>query len=323
MKMSYLWIVPLLWIAADCSAAIQTKNPNVLILYADDLGYGDLGCTNPSSKIPTPNLDDLASQGMLFTDGHSSSGVCTPSRYALLTGRFHWRKFYGIVNAFGESVFSPERLTLPEMLKQKDYKTAAIGKWHLGWGWKAYLKPETQSMGLKQHHGRKVYGLDAFDWTKSIPNGPTAHGFDMYFGDNVINFPPYAWIENDRVTEIPTVMLDTKTFKRIKEGNWECRPGPMVKGWDPYENIPVTTQKGIDYIKKQARENHPFFLYFAFPSPHAPIIPNDEFNGKSEAGPYGDFVYETDDAAGRLVRALKESGQYGNIGSRSECNYSG
>ena len=121
------------------------KAPNILILYADDLGFGDLGCYNPESRIPTPNLDRLASQAMRFTDGHSSSGICTPSRYALLTGQHHWRDFHGIVGPLGGSVFKPERLTLPEMLKQKGYRTAAIGKWHLGWDWDAIRKPDAKA----------------------------------------------------------------------------------------------------------------------------------------------------------------------------------
>ncbi|MFN9914189.1 MAG: sulfatase-like hydrolase/transferase, partial [Pirellulaceae bacterium] len=115
-----------------------------LILYADDLGYGDLGCYNPASKIPTPHLDRLAAQGIRFTDAHSSSGICSPSRYALLTGRHHWRDFYGIVNAFGPSAFQPEQLTLPRMLRSQGYATAAIGKWHLGWDWAAIRRPEAQ-----------------------------------------------------------------------------------------------------------------------------------------------------------------------------------
>lgn len=285
--------------------AHSAEKPNVLILYADDLGFGDLSIQNPDSKIPTPNLDQLAKEGMRFTDGHSSSGICTPSRYALLTGRHHWRDFHGIVNAFGDSPFKKERLTLPEMMKAKGYRTAAIGKWHLGWNWDAIKKPGAKPSG----EGRKrVWGPEAFDWSKSIPNGPLDHGFDHYFGDTVINFPPYCWIEDDKVVKVPDTLMDTSKWKPIKEGNWECRPGPMTSDWDPYENIPTTTQKGIDYIKASASKEEPFFLYFAFPSPHAPIIPNDEFDGKSEAGPYGDFVYETDHACGRILEALKEAG---------------
>ena len=286
------------------------KQPNILILYADDLGFGDLGCYNKKSRIPTPNLDRLASESVRFTDGHSSSGICTPSRFAMLTGRHHWRDFHGIVNAFGGSVFKPERLTLPEMLKEKGYKTAAIGKWHLGWNWDAIRNKEVRAITVQEGRRKKQQlGPEAFDWTKSIPNGPLDHGFDYYFGDTVINFPPYCWIENDKVVKAPDTLMQTGKWKKIKEGRWECRPGPMVTGWDPYENIPTTTKKGMEYIKKAAEAEEPFFLYFAYPAPHAPIIPNDEFDGKSKAGPYGDFVYETDHSIGQLLQALKDSGQ--------------
>ena len=159
------------------------KKPNILILYADDLGYGDLKILNPKSKIPTPHLERLAKEGMIFTDGHSSSGICTPSRYAMLTGRYHWRKFHGIVSAFGSSAFNSERLTLPEMLKECGYNTAAIGKWHLGWNWDAIKKPGAKPIKQGKKSG---FGPDAFDWSKSIPDGPLAHGFDYYFGDTCL-----------------------------------------------------------------------------------------------------------------------------------------
>lgn len=305
-------LVPILFcgIALFSQSAAAGEHPNILILYADDLGFGDLSIQNPKSKIPTPRLDRLASEGIRFTDAHSSSGICTPSRYALLTGRHHWRDFHGIVNAFGDSPFQPERLTLPEMLKARGYDTAVIGKWHLGWNWDAIRKPGAQPDEVKQgKRTRTIWGPEDFDWSLPIPNGPLDHGFDYYFGDTVINFPPYCWIENDRVTQVPDRLMDTGLFKKIKEGNWEFRPGPMVEGWDPYTNIPTTTQKGVEYIREQAESDSPFFLYFAFPSPHAPIIPNDEFDGKSQAGPYGDFVFETDHACGQLLDALEESGQ--------------
>ncbi len=274
------------------------KQPNIVILYADDMGMGDLGSFNKDSKIPTPNLDQLAAQGMRFTDAHSSSGICTPSRYALLTGRYHWRKFHGIVQAFGPSAFSPERLTLPEMLQQKGYDTAAIGKWHLGWDWDAVRKEGRPKKGVTP---------DDFDWDKSIPGGPLDNGFDYYFGDTVINFPPYVWIENDKVTQTPDTMVD-KDLWIVKEGNMEFRKGPMITGWNPYENIPTTTQKGVNYIKQHAKNDKPFFLYFAYPSPHAPIIPNDRFDNTSKAGPYGDLMVETDDSIGQLLQAIKSAG---------------
>ncbi|BCX49022.1 arylsulfatase [Haloferula helveola] len=283
--------------------AFAGQKPNILVLYADDLGFGDLTCYNPDSKIPTPNLDRLASEGLSFRDGHSSSGICTPSRYALLTGRHHWRDFHGIVGALGGTVFKEGQLTLPGMLKANGYRTAAIGKWHLGWDWDAIRKPGTPKKSVKHSD---------FDWSKSVPEGPMSIGFDSYFGDTVINFPPYAWIEDDKLVKAPDTQMDTKVWPTIKEGNWECRPGPMVTGWNPYENIPTTTAKGVETIKSLAAEEEPFFLYFAFPSPHAPIIPNDKFDGKSKAGPYGDFVFETDDSVGQLLAALEESGEADN-----------
>jgi arylsulfatase A len=290
----------ILALGAAAATAFAQPKPNIVILYADDLGYGDLGCYNRESKIPTPSLDQLAASGMRFTDAHSSSGVCTPSRYAMLTGRHHWRDFHGIVNAFGPSVFKPERLTLPEMLQALGYTTATIGKWHLGRDWDAIRNPGSKKNGTAPGD---------FDWSKPIPDGPNAHGFDYAFGDEVINFPPYCWIENDKVTAAPDTMMDTAQWKPIKEGKWECRPGPMVTGWDPYQNLPETTRRGVAWLKSQKDTGKPFFLYFAFPSPHAPIIPNDAFDGKSKAGPYGDLVHETDHSVGQLLKALEDSGQ--------------
>lgn len=279
--------------------------PNVLILYADDIGYGDLSCYNKESKIPTPHLDKLAEQGMRFTDAHSSSGICTPSRYALLTGQHHWRKFHEYASAFARSKFDAAELTLPEMMQDQGYTTAAIGKWHLGWEWSSIRKPDAKQI---EQNGKKVWGPEAFDWSKPIADGPTAHGFDYYFGDTVINMPPYTWIENDRVLMEPDILMDTKLFKPIKEGNWGCRPGPMATGWDPYENIPTTTAKAVEKIEEYAKSETPFFMYFAFPSPHVPIIPNDEFDGSSEAGAYGDFIVETDAAVSVLLHALEQAG---------------
>ncbi|MAB80772.1 MAG: arylsulfatase [Planctomycetes bacterium] len=286
--------------------AQERRQPNILILYADDLGYGDLGVQNSGSKIPTPNLDRLAREGVRFTDGHSSSGICSPSRYALLTGRYHWRDFHGIVGPFGPSKFPSERLTMPEMLQAEGYDTACIGKWHLGWDWDAIKKRGAEPIRRKN---RETWGPEAFDWTKPIPDGPLAHGFDHYFGDSVINFPPYCWILDDKVVQAPDTFMDTSKWKKIKEGRWECRPGPMITGWDPFQNLPALTEKGVDYIRARKGLEEPFFLYLAFPSPHAPIIPTDRFDGRSEAGPYGDYVVETDDACGRILAALEQSGQ--------------
>ena len=278
------------------------EKPNILLIYADDLGYGDLGCYNPDSKIPTPHLDKLAAEGTRFTDAHSSSGICTPSRYAMLTGRHHWRDFHGIDGGFDPSFFKPGQLTLQEMLRKNGYATACIGKWHLGWDWNSIRKPGTPPKSKRHDH---------FDWSKPFRGGPLDHGFDHYFGDNVINFPPYAWIENDRFLQAPDITF-TKTPQNTKEGNWECREGPGRSDWDFYQVLPTLTKRGVEYLHSRKGKEEPFFLYFPLPSPHAPIVPNDEFDGKSRAGAYGDFVFETDDSIGQLLKALEESGLAGN-----------
>ena len=287
-------LISLLGITHICQAS---DRPNIVLLYADDLGYGDLSVQNEESKIRTPHLDQLASEGIRFTDGHSSSGICTPSRYAMLTGRYHWRDFHGIVGPLGGTVFQPDQLTLPKMLQDRGYDTACIGKWHLGWDWDSLRTSDTKSIQPQD-----------FDWSRSIPQGPLDQGFDHYFGDTVINFPPYAWIEDDRLVKAPDTLMDTSVWKPIKEGGWECRPGPMVTGWDPYQVLPTLADKGVSYLHSRKTEERPFFLYFAFPCPHAPIIPNDEFDGRSQAGPYGDFVVQTDDVIGRLMKALADAG---------------
>ena len=274
--------------------------PNIVILYADDLGYGDVGCYNEHSKIPTPHLDQLARQGMRFTDGHSSSGICTPSRYALLTGRHHWRKFHDIVWAFGPSVFDDARLTMPEMLQRRGYRTACIGKWHLGWDWSGAKKE-----GAKQQKG-KGFAADQFDWSQPVPDGPLAHGFDYYFGDDVPNFPPYTWIENDHVVTAPTVPYVANP--KPPEGSHEGRPGPMAEGWQLDAVMPELTRRAVSYVHGQKDADQPFFLYVPFTSPHAPIVPASSHVGSSEAGPYGDFVAQTDATVGAVLQALEDAG---------------
>ncbi len=295
----------LLALLALTAAAADKPLPNVVILYADDMGWGDLGAQNPDSKIPTPNLDRLAAEGTRFTNAHSSSGVCTPSRYALLHGLYHWRKFHGIVNAFDPPILDPQRLTLAELLKGKGYRTACIGKWHLGWDWQAIRRPGATPV-LDKKGRTRVYAPDAFDWSKPVPGGPLDHGFDFYFGDDVPNFPPYAWIENDRLLAAPTEPLNITP--KTAEGSWEARPGPMVAGWDFYAVVPRLAERAEEWVRAQRGREGPFFLYAPFNSPHAPIVPSPEFTGTSKAGGFGDFMSQTDAAAGRILRALEEIG---------------
>lgn len=288
-----------MWLHDAKASHARNSLPNIVILYADDMGYGDLAIQNEESKIPTPHLDALAREGMRFTDAHSSSGICTPSRYALLTGGYHWRKFHNIVESFGGSVFDAGELTLPGMLRQQGYHTACIGKWHLGWDWEKIRRDGSE-------RSRSIPRPEDFDWSMPVPGGPLAHGFDYYFGDDVPNFPPYTWIKNDRLLEVPTEMYAPDPVP--EEGNHEGRPGPMAPGWRLDEVMPRLTEEAVRWIARQKNSDRPFFLYFPWTSPHTPIVPAPDFQGKSGAGPYGDFVYQSDWSAGQILQALDEHG---------------
>ena len=285
--------------------AQEAVRPHIVLIYADDMGYGDLGVQNPDSRIPTPHLDRLAAQGLRCTDAHSSSGVCTPSRYALLTGRYHWRKFHGIVNSFEPPVLSDEELTLAEMLKSAGYRTACIGKWHLGWDWEAIRRRGAEPR-LAEGGRKPGFAADAFDWSRPIPGGPRAHGFDTYFGDDVPNFPPYAWFEDDRLITPPT--RDLEITQQTAEGGWECRPGPMVDGWDFMAVSPRLADRAVEWIAGQQGTREPFFLYLPLNGPHAPMLPTPEFRGRSQAGGYGDYMMQMDHHVGRVLQALDDHG---------------
>ncbi len=291
-----------LWaLVSSCVFAFMARAErfNIVILYADDLGYGDLKCYNPTGKIPTPHVDKLAEQGMRLTDAHSSSGVCTPSRFTLLTGRSHWRDFHWIDRGFDPPLIKEGRLTLPEMLRKSGYYTACIGKWHLGNDWDSIRKPGTPKDSIEHTD---------FDWSKPLRGGAHDRGFDYYFGDNVINFPPYVWLENGLALTIPDTTFKGKNNTATKEGDWECRPGPGMSDWDFHKVLPTLGDKGVEFIQSRKGKPEPFFLYFPLPSPHAPIIPNDEFDGKSKAGAFGDFVCQTDFICGRILTAIDEAG---------------
>jgi arylsulfatase A-like enzyme len=276
--------------------AEQARPPNIVILYADDMGVADVSYGDPKARIQTPNIDRLARRGMTFSDGHSSSGICTPSRFALLTGQHHWRRFHGIVGAFGKSVFKPDDFTIARMLKKQGYRTGCFGKWHLGWDFEAIRKPGEA--------GTKQIAAESYDWTGRFPGGPLDQGFDRYFGDGTINFPPYCWIDNDRFLTIPTrPVIKSKPLA----GGGNFRPGPMAESWNPYDILPTITRKTVEWIGEQ-KADQPFFTYLAFNSPHYPIVPNKEFHGKSKAGYYGDFLVETDAMVGRVMTALEKNG---------------
>src|ERR1039458_3006719 len=209
-----LVILPVAMLPA--APAQHSHPPNIVVILADDLGYGDVGCYNPQSKTRTPNLDHLANEGMRFTDAHAPDAVCTPSRYGLLTGRYSFRSRLksGVVGPWDEPLIEAGRLTLPAFLRKHGYTTACIGKWHLGWDW-----PTTDG-----HPASSKDGLGNVDFSKPIANRPTTRGFDYYFGVDVPNYPPYCFIENDRTVGTPSLPAP------LVSGAIN-RPGPMLTGW--------------------------------------------------------------------------------------------
>ena len=278
------------------------RKPNIIVLLADDLGVGDLSSYSPVSKIKTPRLDALASQGVRFTDAHSPSSVCTPTRYGLMTGRYAWRSRLksGVLGGYSPRLIEPGRETLASMLAKQGYATGHVGKWHLGWTWpKAQGEPfgdniqgfadDPKSPKDKGNRDR----LWSVKWDQPITDGPRAVGFDYHFGISAsLDMPPFVYIENDRVVSPPT------TVKK-----W-LRHGPAAADFEAVNVLPDLTRKAIAWIEACAKSDKPFFLYLAYASPHTPIVPTPEFEGKSGLNPYGDFVIQTDHDVGALLDAL-------------------
>lgn len=288
--------------------------PNIVIIYADDLGYGDIQSYNPEGgRILTPHVDRLASDGMLFTDAHSSSGVCSPSRYTLLTGRYHWRTRLqnGIVGRWGAPVISPSRLTLAGLAKQAGYNTGCIGKWHLGWDW-PIPEDELDLFNTEGYGGNKdLTATEAHRkawehvFSQPIPGGPTALGFDSYFGTDVPNWPPFCYIENDQTIGIPSEYADVSLFEK----NQASVQGPAVPSWTLEPILPELGNRASDYITQQSQLEAPYLLYIALTSPHTPLSVNEAWKGKSGLGLYADFVMETDAIVGQVVSAVETSGE--------------
>jgi len=255
------------------------RHPNIVYILADDLGYGDARCYNPDSKIPTPNLDRLATQGVRFTDCHSPSAICTPTRYGILTGRYSWRSRLksGVLWGYDPALIEPGRLTVPAMLKQQGYQTAGIGKWHLG-----------------------LQNNEKTDYSLPLHPGPLDYGFDSYFGiPSSLDIPPYVYIENDHVQAQPTGHIDQMLVDR----GVFWREGAIAPGFRHIEVLPSLTKKAVEYIGSRTPAN-PFFLYLALTAPHTPWLPTAPFQGKAAAGEYGDFVAMVDDAVGQVLRAI-------------------
>ncbi len=291
--------------------------PNIVVVYADDLGYGDVSCYNPDrGKISTPNIDRIAAEGMRFTDAHSSSGVCTPSRYTLLTGRYHWRTSLqkGIVGRWGAPVIPPDRLTIANLAKQSGYNTGCIGKWHLGWNWP--IDEADMELFLTGGYGGKKDVVATEEhrrawkqtFSQPIEGGPTANGFDHYFGTDVPNWPPYCYIENDRTIGIPSEYAAVELFEK----NQASVQGPALENWTLEPILPELGKRGSAFITAQSRKPEPYLLYLPLTTPHTPLAVNDEWKGKSGLNLYADLVLETDAVVGQYLDAIDASGEADN-----------
>lgn len=291
------WVkhLALLWVLLATAEAAPAKpaavqRPNILYILADDMGVGDVSSLNPKSAWKTPNIDRLAAQGRVFTDAHSASGVCSPSRYALLTGRYSWRGALksSVLHGYDRSLIEPNRTTVAAYLKSAGYETAMVGKWHLGVNWVLT--------------GRRP---EEVDFSKPFGGGPTTLGFDRFFGISAsLDMPPYVYLDGDHSTVVPTGRVTDSPKPKM----W--RAGPIGSDFKFEEVHPRFIEKAIGFLDTHAREGkgRPFFLYLAMASPHTPIIPTKGFEGKTRTNPYGDFVVQLDASIGELLSALDRLG---------------
>jgi arylsulfatase A len=292
---SIVTLTPIVAPAAD-------ERPNIVIILADDFGVGDIQAHYPDNKIATPHLDRLVGQGMSFTDAHSPSAVCSPTRYGLLTGRYSWRTRLQewVIAVYEPPLITADRPTLPKLLKQRGYNTSCIGKWHLGWNWAG---PQPSRMTEVGNGQRNL----SWDFTKPILGGPTQRGFDYFFGVDLPNLPPFCFIENDRVTVQPTAKYqhDPSEGLVLPKG---FAGAPMAPCWKMQGILPEITRRAVKHIHEQAKKDAPFFLYFSQTSPHEPVSPSEDFIGKSAIAPIADFVMETDWSAGQITKAIDDAG---------------
>ena len=282
-----------------------SPKPNILVILADDLGYGDVQCYNPESMVPTPNLNKMAKDGMLFTDAHSPSTVCTPTRYSILTGRMAFRNgMRGVFDGVGgPCLIERERLTIGGMLQGQGYETAMFGKWHVGL---TFLDKESQPINRN--------GLDAVrrvDFSKNIPDAPVHRGFDHFFGTACCPATDwlYAYIDGDRVPNPPTGILDKSDLPKHPYSH-DNRGGMHAPDFDLEEVDLVFLEKSKKFLANHAKTMpaKPFFLFHSMQAVHLPSFPADPFKGKSGAGPHGDFIFEADWIVGQLLAALEQHG---------------
>lgn len=289
--------ITLFLLLASIATHAKSRHPNIVFILADDLGYGDVRAMNPQGKIPTPNIDRIAATGLTFTDAHSPSSVCTPTRYGILTGRYAWRTRLkeNVLVSYDPPLIEPGRTTLPGMLRGRGYRTAVIGKWHLGMNWttkdgqRPVDKPDRNNL----------------DYKASITGGPLEQGFDDFFGMDAPNYPPYTFMEQRS-------LLGTLDSFYQKHAYRDCRQGTGVQLWDLEQILPTLKQRSVRYIREAKDAGKPFFLYLPLTGPHTPIAPSPGFKGISGLNAYADFVMEVDDLVGAVLDQLKATGQLEN-----------
>lgn len=288
-------------------AVAAPPKPNIIYILCDDLGYGDVKALNPDGKIATPNLDRLAAEGIAFTDAHTGSAVCSPTRYGIITGRYCWRSPLQshVLGGLSPRLIEPGRMTVANLVKEHGYHTACIGKWHLGMNWARLPDKPIEELAIEKPD--QVWNVD---FAKPIKEGPTSVGFDYYYGiAGSADMVPYTFIENDHVTVLPTA---EKSFPLMfGRPQRRSRLGPAAPEFELEHILPRFTEKAIDYVRSRAdaaKRGEPFFLYLPLASPHTPIAPTRPWQGRSGLNPYADFVMQTDDSIGQLLRTLDELG---------------
>lgn len=298
-------ILRLLIVLLFASALHAGEPPNIVFILADDLGYGDVGCYNPEAKAPTPNLDRMAAEGMRFTDAHSPSTVCTPTRYSVMTGRMAFRLNYpGVFTGVGgPCLINEDRLTLPAMLRDQGYETAMFGKWHIGM---SFLDADGKAINEN--------GLEAvkrIDYSRAVADAPIHRGFDHFFG--TVCCPTtdwlYAFMDGDRIPVPPTKIID-KSKLPTHDWSFDCRPGLVAPDFEHEEVDMVFLQKSLEFLDRHTKDktDKPFFLFHSLQAVHLPSFPGKDFKGKTNAGPHGDFIFEFDYVVGQLMAKLKTLG---------------
>lgn len=275
------------------------QKPNIIYVLADDLGYGDITSFNENGKIKTTHLDQIAKDGMIFTDAHTSSSVCTPTRYGIITGRYNWRSRLknGVLTGKSKALIPNSRSTVASMLQKHGYNTAFIGKWHLGWDWALKNKDSLGGSGWNAND------FDNIDFSKPITNGPNDLGFNYSYGHSgSLDMAPYVYVENG----MPTVVPDSVTENKSKYSWW--RKGPTSKDFIHDDVTPNFFRRSFNYISEKSKEKKPFFLYLALPSPHTPILPTEAWQNKSNLNPYADFMLMIDHYMGQLTATIKQAG---------------